>query len=157
MQGKRSEYADWIMAYLEEQGEDTSNWKSYHTLYLRYVGRIKKFHPENYEQFLATCTFPKKTKKECGTEEPKERPFNEEKWWKEQKRDFEAWKKRMKYYREGRITNRKQQGETGRIKDMIPYTFKLALKCLGGSLPAECFPERLEEFREELMELLENS
>ena len=158
MQGKRSEYADWIMAYLEEQGEDTSNWKSYHTLYLRYAGRVKKFHPENYEQFLATCTFSKKTKKEPkepGTEEPIV-PFNEKKYWKEQEKEWKEYKARMKHYRDERITNLKQQGETGKWKDFPPCMFKFALRCLSGRIPEECFPERLNGYREELKSLLDD-
>lgn len=158
MQGKRSEYADWIMDYLRSQGEDTSSWESYHTLYLRYVGRVKKFHPTSYEQFVNLCTFPKKTKKECRTKdlkEPKEPPFNEEKWWKSQKKEWGEWKKRMQHYRDDRIHNQKQQGETGRWKDFPPYTFKFALKCLSGRIPIECYPKELEVYREELQNLLD--
>lgn len=156
MKGKRTEIADWIMAYLEEQGEDTSDWKSYHTLYLRYAGRIKKYHPENYEQFLTTCTFAKQTKKECGAKDlgsPKQKEpyFNEERYWKDQRKDWEVYKTRMEHYRDEKIRNQEKVNEE---KDLMPYEFKFALKCLGGTYPIEAFPEELEEYREELQNML---
>lgn len=160
MRGKRTEWADWIRSYLKEQGADISDWEEYKVLYNRYAGRIRKYHPENYEQFLTTCTFAKQTKKECGAKDlgeskPKERPFDEEKWWKDQKKEWELYKLRMQHYRDDRIHNQKQQGETGREKDLIPYAFKLALKCLAGRIPIECYPEELEVYREELQNLLD--
>ena len=156
MQGKRSEYADWIMTYLEEQGEDTSNWDSYHVIYLRYAGRVKKFHPENYEQFVNLCTFSKLTKKGCGARDlgetkPKERPFNEEKWWKDEKKEWEEYKARMQRYREDRIHN---QEKICKMKDLPPYIFKFGLRCLKGVYPIECYPEQLNEYKEELMKLI---
>lgn len=162
MKGKKTEYAEWIRQYLKEQGADISNWDEYKVLYNRYAIRIRKYNPENYEQFLATCTFQKLTKKSCGARDlgeskPKERPFNEEKFWKDQKKEWGEWKKRMQHYRDDRIHNQKQQGETGREKDRMPYMFSIALKCLGGTYPIECFPERLEEFRKELLELLNST
>lgn len=37
----------------------------------------------------------------------------------------------------------------------LPYLIRYALKCLGGTFPIECFPESLNDYREELQELLD--
>lgn len=182
MQGKKSESSEWVKQYLSEQGVDISDWTVYGPLYNRYRARIRKYSPENYEQFLATCTFQKQRKQHYGPEDlgdykkelggwgkpklpkepkepkpivPKEPPFNEEKYWKDQKKEWQNYKVRMLRYREDKIRNQKQQGETGREKDLMPYTFKFALKCLVGTFPEEIFPKELEEFREELQGILE--
>lgn len=153
-------YGGFIRKYLQELGIPSSPWKDIQTIYCMYRARCLKFKPTNYEQFLTTCTFAKQTKKECGAKDlgeskPKERPFDEEKWWKDQKKEWELYKLRMQHYRDDRIHNQKQQGETGREKDLIPYAFKLALKCLAGRIPIECYPEELEVYREELQNLLD--
>ena len=36
-----------------------------------------------------------------------------------------------------------------------PWLIRYALKCLGGTIPEECFPEVLNDYKEELQELLE--
>lgn len=36
----------------------------------------------------------------------------------------------------------------------FPYLIRYALKCLGGTYPIECFPESLNDYRQELQELL---
>lgn len=157
MKGKKTESAEWVKAYLKEQGCEASPWEEYKVLYNRYKARILKFHPENYEQFINLCTFSKKTKKECGARDlgepivPKERPFNEEKFWKDQKKDFEAWKARMLRYHEDKVHNQVQINEE---KDRMPYMFKFSLRCLAGVYPIECYPEQLNEYKEELMKLI---
>lgn len=164
MKGKRTECAGWIRAYLKEQGADASGWEEYKVLYNRYAARIRKYHPENYNQFINLCTFSKLTKKNCGAKDlgkeskPKESPFNEEKWWKSQKKEWKEYKLRMQHYRDGRILNTTQieMSEKGRMKDFPPYTFKFALRCLKGIYPTECFPAELEDYREELQSYLEN-
>lgn len=186
-QGKKSETSVWIKDYLKSQNVDISNWESYGPLYNRYSARIRKYNPQNYQQFLNLCTFQKQRKnhsggkdlgdwqKELGGWKKKVKPevpevpevpgelkvptfhpsFNEERWIRDEKKDFEAWKKRCQHYRDGRITNTTQSsGETGRLKDRMPYIFRYAMKCLGGTYPIECFPEVLNDYKEELLELL---
>lgn len=184
MKGKKSSQSQWVMDYLRSQGVDTSSWGSYGPLHVRYMARIKKYNPQNYQQFLNLCTFTKQRKKRCGPEdlgdwsrelggwskktskepkpkEPKEskpstyRPvFNEERYLRDQKKEFSDWKLRMRRYREDRIRNQEQQGETGRMKDLPPYMFKFAIRCLAGVYPIECYPSELEEYKEELMKLI---
>lgn len=154
MKGKRTEYADWIKDYLKSQGADASNWDEYKILYNRYAARIRKYNPENYASFVNLCTFAKQTKKSCGARDlgeskPKERPFNEEKWWKDEKKEWEEYKARMQRYREDRIHNHEQ---INKEKDYMPYMFKFSLRCLAGVYPIECYPEELESYREELQE-----
>ncbi len=97
-----------------------------------------------------------KKPKELEINIPEDPPFPMEKWLKGQKKDFEEWKKRMFRYREDKIRNLTQQGENGRLKDRMPYLFKFALKCLSGTYPEECFPEVLNDYKEELQEMLLN-
>ena len=185
MPQKRSESSQWIMDYLKSQGVDISCWDSYGVLYLRYKARCRKFKPQDYGQFLNTCCFRKQRKLGVGAEDlgdytielggwgkkkvkkprvlkeleiniPGDPPFPMEKWLKGQKKDFEEWKKRMFRYREDKIRNLTQQGENGRLKDRMPYLFKFALKCLSGTYPEECFPEVLNDYKEELQEMLLN-
>lgn len=181
MKGKKSPQSQWVMDYLRSQGVDTSSWESYGLLHVRYMARIKKYNPQNYQQFINLCTFHKQRKQNCGPEdlgdwskelggwkkkagpkEPKEpkpstyKPvFNEERWWRDQKKEFSDWKLRMKRYREDKIRNQRQQGETGRMKDFLPYAFKLALKTLAGVYPEECYPETLNDYKGELQSLLD--
>ena len=178
---------DWIRDYLQSMGIDTSDWREYQTLYLRYRARIRKYKPTTYQEFLQTCTFRKQRKIGVGAEDlgdysvelggwgkkkvkkpkgsprvlkeleiktPEDPPFPMEKWIREQKKDWENYKARMKRYREDKIRNLTQQGETGRLRDYMPFLFKFALKCLSGTYPEECFPESLEEYKEELQDLL---
>ena len=183
MKGKKgSPQSQWIKKYLSEQGIDVSDWEEYQPYYNRYAARCKKYAPENYEQFLNLCTFRVQKKYVCGLKDPgdyekelggwgkkvnepkeprepksptiREPHFNEERYYKDQRKDFEAWKLRMKRYQDGKITNQAQQGETGKWKDFPPYMFKLAIRCLSGIYPLECYPEELNEYREELQNIL---
>lgn len=86
---------------------------------------------------------------------PEDPPFPMERWLKDQKKEWEQYKLRMKRYREDKIRNLTQQGENGRMKDRIPYLFRYALRCLSGTYPEECFPETLNSYKEELQKLLE--
>ena len=150
MKGKKGEYAKWIKAYLNSQGIFTG--KEYSILYNRYKARCLKYTPQSYESFLNLCTFDKlRNKKGQEVTLDKPRPFNEEKWIKEQKKQWEEYKDRMERYRSDKIRNLSQVNEQ---KDKMPYLFKFALRCLTGKYPIECYPESLEEYREELLKLL---
>lgn len=156
MKGKRTEIATWIREFLKAKNIDTSNWEAYMREYNFYAARVRKYNPENYGQFINTCTFPKQGSKGPSCPRiPEEKPFNEEKWYKAQKKEWEDWKARMQRYRDGLIRNQEQQGETGRARDFMPYLFKYALRCLSGEIPEECFPERLNEYRKELQNILD--
>lgn len=155
-------YKTFIKEYLQEQGIFPSQWSEYKVLYNRYRVRCLKYSPTNYSAFLNLCTFAKQTKKSCGAKDlgesrPKERPFNEKKWWKDQKKEWKDYKLRMKHYRDDRIHNTTQieMSEKGRMKDFPPYMFLQAMRCLSGRLPAECFPENLSDYREELQNILD--
>lgn len=184
-QGKKSESSQWIKDYLKSQNVEISNWEEYGPLYNRYSARIRKYNPQNYQQFINLCTFKKQRKNRSGAEdlgdwsrelggwkkkvepreprEPKVKPreprepgsfhptFNEERYWRDQKQEWKEWKARMARYRDDKIRNLTQQGEQGRLKDYMPYTFKFAIRCLAGVYPIECYPEALEEYKEELM------
>lgn len=157
MKGKKTEYAEWIKQYLKEQGADTSNWDEYKVLYNRYAVRIRKYNPKNYEQFKNLCTFQKLTKKSCGARDlgeskPKEPYFNEERWFKDELRGYNDYKVRMARYRDDLVRNQEKVNEE---KDRIPYLFLLAIRCLSGRLPEECFPEVLSDYREELQRMLD--
>ena len=167
------------MDYLRSQGVDTSCWEEYGTLYMRYYARIKKYHPENYQQFLNLCCFSKQRKKYSGEKdlgdyerelyyqshkvpkglpkakipkakdefkeeeleepkikEPKEPFFNEARWIKDEIKEWDQYKLRMKHYREDKIRNflQTEKSEKAKMKDFPPYLFKFAMKCLSGTL-----------------------
>lgn len=144
---KGSPQSQWIKDYLKFIGIDISSWKEYQRYYNMYRARCLKYNPENYEQFMNLCTFPKQRQKSCKVKEPKPRPLNEEGWLKDQKKEWEEYKIRMKWYREDKI---RRPVEKGKEKDRMPYLFKFAIRCLAGVYPIECFPETLNEYKKEL-------
>lgn len=54
---QRSNYKQWILNYLKEQGVTHTDWKSIQPLYLRYRARCLKMKPTSYQQFINLCTF----------------------------------------------------------------------------------------------------
>lgn len=67
--------------------------------------------------------------------------------------DYEAVKSLIEEFENGQHTA--AVGDNNR--DLLlnyPWLIRYALKCLGGTIPAECFPEPLNDYKEELKELL---
>ena len=67
--------------------------------------------------------------------------------------DYEAVKELIEEFENGQHTA--AVGDNNQYYYQYPYLVRYALRCLGGTIPAECFPEPLNNYREELQELLE--
>lgn len=66
--------------------------------------------------------------------------------------DYEAVKSLIEEFENGQHTA--AVGDNNQYYYQYPYLVRYALKCLGGTIPAECFPEPLNSYKEELQELL---
>ena len=66
--------------------------------------------------------------------------------------DYEAVKSLIEEFENGQHTA--AVGDNNHQYYQYPYLVRYALKCLSGVYPAECFPEPLNSYREELQELL---
>ena len=66
--------------------------------------------------------------------------------------DYEAVKELIEKFENGQHTPAVGDNNTDLLN--YPWLIKYALKCLGGTIPEECFPESLTNYREELEELL---
>ena len=67
--------------------------------------------------------------------------------------DYEAVKKFIEEFENGQHTAAVGDNNHDLLLN-YPWLIRYALKCLGGTIPAECFPEPLNNYREELQELL---
>lgn len=66
--------------------------------------------------------------------------------------DYEAVKSLIEEFENGQHTA--AVGDNNQYYYQYPWLIRYALKCLSGVYPAECFPEPLNNYREELQELL---
>lgn len=66
--------------------------------------------------------------------------------------DYEAVKSLIEEFENGQHTA--AVGDNNQYYYQYPYLVKYALRCLSGVYPAECFPEVLNDYKEELQELL---
>ena len=67
--------------------------------------------------------------------------------------DYEAVKSLIEEFENGQHTAAVGDNNHDLLLN-YPWLIRYALKCLGGTIPAECFPEPLNSYREELQELL---
>lgn len=67
--------------------------------------------------------------------------------------DYEAVKSLIEEFENGQHTAAVGDNNHDLLLN-YPWLIRYALKCLGGTIPAECFPEPLNSYREELEELL---
>lgn len=66
--------------------------------------------------------------------------------------DYEAVKSLIEEFENGQHTA--ATGDNNQYYYQYPWLIKYALRCLSGVYPAECFPEVLNDYKEELQELL---
>ena len=66
--------------------------------------------------------------------------------------DYEAVKSLIEEFENGQHTA--AVGDNNQYYYQYPYLVRYALRCLGGTIPEECFPEVLNDYKEELQELL---
>lgn len=67
--------------------------------------------------------------------------------------DYEAVKSLIEKFENGQRTAAVGDNNHDLLLN-YPWLIRYALKCLGGTIPAECFPEPLNSYKEELKELL---
>lgn len=200
---QRSNYKQWILNYLKEQGVTHTDWKSIQPLYLRYRARCLKIKPTSYQQFLNLCTFEAtragtkytdkgalKEGKTAGWEKKEDTPragsrdricrarkdyklnykappkkedfevgtdyrlaYKDWSYLKDELADYEAVKALIEEFENGQHTAAVGDNNHDLLMN-YPWLIKYALKCLGGTIPVECFPEPLNSYKEELKELL---
>ena len=68
--------------------------------------------------------------------------------------DYEAVKELIEEFENGQHTAAVGDNNHDLLLN-YPWLIRYALKCLGGTIPEECYPEVLNSYREELQELLE--
>ena len=68
--------------------------------------------------------------------------------------DYEAVKERIEEFENGQHTPVVGDNNYDLLLN-YPWLIRYALKCLGGIIPAECFPEPLNSYKEELQNLLD--
>lgn len=198
---QRSNYKQWILNYLKEQGIDLSCYERYNPLYLRYRARCLKMKPTTEHAFRNLCTFKStrantkyddkgelkegkqkriKTGEATGSRDvicrlrkdyklnykapPKKEDFELDidfrlayKDWSYLKyalADYEAVKSLIEEFENGQHTAAVGDNNHDLFLN-YPWLIKYALKCLSGVYPAECFPEPLNNYREELQNLLD--
>lgn len=179
---QRYKYQVFVKRYLTEQDIPLSPWESVKPLYLRYRARCLKLQPETYEQFRNLCTFnpSRKTKYDIKGElkegekvgwEKKDRKeatgsrdvvcirkdyrlaHKDWSYLKDELADYEAVKALIEEFENGQHTAAVRSNKHDLLLN-YPWLIKYALKCLSGVYPAECFPEPLNSYKEELKELL---
>lgn len=204
---QRSNYKQWILNYLKEQGVDLSCYERYKPLYLRYRARCLKMKPTTEHAFRNLCTFkstrantkydmhanllegaqagwenkgkkvekagatgsrdvicrlrkdyklnykapPKKEAFEIGTDY--RLAYKDWSYLKYALADYEAVKSLIEEFENGQHTAAVGDNNHDLFLN-YPWLIKYALRCLSGVYPAECFPEPLNNYREELKELL---
>lgn len=67
--------------------------------------------------------------------------------------DYEAVKSLIEEFENGQHTA--AVGDNNQYYYQYPYLVRYALKCLGGTIPEECYPECLSDYREKLQSLLD--
>ena len=109
------------------------------------ICRIRKDYKLNYK------APPKKEDFEVGTDY--RLAYKDWSYLKDELADYEAVKSLIEEFENGQHTA--AVGDNNQYYYyQYPYLVRYALKCLGGTIPAECFPESLNEIKEELKELL---
>lgn len=109
------------------------------------ICRIRKDYKLNYK------APPKKEDFELGVDY--RLAYKDWSYLKDELADYEAVKSLIEEFENGQHTAAVGDNNHELLLN-YPWLIKYALKCLGGTIPAECFPEPLNSYREELEELL---
>ena len=201
---QRSNYKQWILNYLKEQGVTYTDWKSIQPLYLRYRARCLKLKPTTEHAFRNLCTFestrantkydnkgelkegekvgwenkgkkeatgsrdvicrirkdyklnykapPKKEDFEVGTDY--RLAYKDWSYLKDELADYEAVKSLIEEFEDGQHTAAVGDNNHDLLLN-YPWLIKYALRCLAGVHPIEAYPEVLNDYREELQNLLD--
>lgn len=107
------------------------------------ICRLRKDYKLNYK------APPKKEDFEVGTDY--RLAYKDWSYLKDELADYEATKLAIQKIEKQTI----EAGVESRNLTAFPWLIKYALKCLGGTIPEECYPEVLNSYKEELIELLE--
>ena len=109
------------------------------------ICRLRKDYKLNYK------APPKKEDFEVGTDY--RLAFKDWSYLKDELADYEAVKVLIEEFENGQHTTAVGDNNHDLLLN-YPWLIRYALKCLGGTIPAECFPEPLNSYRKELEELL---
>ena len=109
------------------------------------ICRIRKDYKLNYK------APPKKEDFEVGTDY--RLAYKDWSYLKDELADYEAVKELIEEFENGQHTAAVGDNNHDLLLN-YPWLIRYALKCLGGTIPAECFPESLNSYKEELKELL---
>ena len=110
------------------------------------ICRIRKDYKLNYK------APPKKEDFEVGTDY--RLAYKEWSYLKDELADYEAVKSLIEEFENGQHTA--AVGDNNhQYYYQYPYLVRYALRCLGGTIPEECYPDSLSDYREELQSLLD--
>lgn len=109
------------------------------------ICRIRKDYKLNYK------APPKKEDFEVGTDY--RLAYKDWSYLKDELADYEAVKSLIEEFENGQHTAAVGDNNHDLFLN-YPWLIRYALKCLGGTIPEECFPEPLNSYKEELKELL---
>ena len=109
------------------------------------ICRVRKDYKLNYK------APPKKEDFEVATDW--RIAYKEWSYLKDELADYEGVKALVKEFENERRAP--AVGETNPILLKYPWLIRYALKCLGGTIPKECYPDSLSDYREELQSLLD--
>lgn len=109
------------------------------------ICRIRKDYKLNYK------APPKKEDFEVGTDY--RLAYKDWSYLKDTLADYEAVKALIEEFENGQHTAAVGDNNHDLLLN-YPWLIRYTLKCLGGTIPAECFPEPLNSYKEELKELL---
>ena len=109
------------------------------------ICKIRKDYKLNYK------APPKKEDFEVGTDY--RLAYKEWSYLKDELADYEAVKSLIEEFENGQHTA--AVGDNNQYYYQYPYLVRYALRCLGGTIPEECYPDSLSDYREELQSLLD--
>ena len=110
------------------------------------ICRLRKDYKLNYK------APPKKEDFELGVDY--RLAYKDWSYLKDELADYEAVKELIEEFENGQHTAAVGDNNHDLLFN-YPWLIRYALKCLGGTIPAECFPEPLNSYREELQSLLD--
>lgn len=110
------------------------------------ICRLRKDYKLNYK------APPKKEDFEVATDY--RLAYKDWSYLKDELADYEAVKELIEEFENGQHTAAVGDNNHDLLLN-YPWLIKYALKCLGGIIPAECFPESLNSYKEELQNLLD--
>ena len=110
------------------------------------ICRLRKDYKLNYK------APPKKEDFEVATDY--RLAYKDWSYLKDELADYEAVKELIEEFENGQHTAAVGDNNHDLLLN-YPWLIRYALRCLGGTIPAECFPESLNSYREELQNLLD--